>query len=139
MDELFGITEKKETPHTLRGKDFENENEIIFNVSKSRKSLKSYTFKVQSYIVFDQKESVFDAFELQTDELNWFYNVRQAYSYDIMPNTGQAVVELKPFEQLEKNFNFVYNESPVIGNLNRLLVIYSDFVEKNSILFFSKP
>ncbi|WP_229201083.1 hypothetical protein [Bacillus albus] len=116
--ELFGINPKKDETNVLRGKDF-NGKEIIFHVSNVRKrGLKSYGCKIFWYIIFNKDESPFDALQINAEELNWFYNVRNAYDYNYNQKTGQTTFDIKPFESLEKKFSFPFNSTTVNGNLN---------------------
>lgn len=116
--ELFSINPKKDETNVLRGKDF-NGKEIIFHVSNVRKrTLKSYGCKVFWYIIFNKDESPFDGLQINAEELNWFYNVGNAYDYNYNQKTGQTTVNIKPFESLEKKFSFTFNSTTVNGNLN---------------------
>jgi len=121
LDYMFGeaVNSKEELPKIFRGKDFEHGDEIIFNIrNMSIRSAKTYTFNLHSYVVFNKEESSFDSLKLSGDELNWFYNIRNAYSYSVIPSTGQAHFDIVPFENLEKTFQFNLDDELISGELN---------------------
>ena len=121
LDYIFGesVNSKEEIPKMLRGKDFEHGNQIIFNIRSMRKrSPRTYTFVLDSYVVFNKEETSFDSLKLSGEELNWFYNVKNAYSYSIIPTTGQAYFDIVPFENLKKIFQFNLDDELINGQFN---------------------
>lgn len=121
LDYIFGesVNSKEEIPKMLRGKDFEHGNQIIFNIRSMRKrSPRTYTFVLDSYVVFNKEETSFDSLKLSGEELNWFYNVKNAYSYSIIPTTGQAYFDIVPFENLKKIFQFNLDDELITGQFN---------------------
>ncbi|MCK6256814.1 hypothetical protein LCY76_09425 [Fictibacillus sp. KIGAM418] len=109
----------KDGINLLKGIEFENGKEILFNIySLDQSGPKTHNAKLLSYIVFDQKESKFDGLQINADELNWFHSVSNSYSHRITPSTGQAEVIVKPYENTSKEFNFSFEDQKINGNLN---------------------
>ncbi|MGF9772399.1 HEPN domain-containing protein [Priestia aryabhattai] len=109
-----------ETPDILKGRDFENSSkEIVFNIRNGGKtSPRTYTFTLNSYIIFEKDECSFDFLSISGDELNWFYNVKNAYNYTAALSTGQINFETVPFKGLEKCFEFDLDGESISGELN---------------------
>ncbi|QAT51913.1 hypothetical protein [Bacillus licheniformis] len=108
-----------ESPRYLVGKDFKGRN-VVFKVMPGiyREGFRTYILKVHSYIVFNIFEISFDAIQFESEELNWFYDVENAYSFEKEHQTGEIKIETKPFTDLEKSFDFKFNEELINGKLN---------------------
>lgn len=115
-----GIKEKEEVPKILKGRAFEdNSKEIVFNIRRGEKtSARTYSFTLDSYTIFKKDESSFDTLRINSEELNWFYNVNNAYKYDEIVNTGQILFELVPLKDLKKSFEFNLGDELVSAELN---------------------
>ncbi|WP_394530976.1 HEPN domain-containing protein [Priestia aryabhattai] len=121
LDYIFGesVSTKEYLPKKLLGKDFENGKDIIFNIRNlASRSPKTYIFNLYSYAVFNKNESSFDGLTLSGEEFNWFYNIRNAYEYTVVSETGELQFNIKPFEDLSKTFEFNLEDELVEGELN---------------------
>lgn len=121
LDYIFGesVGTKEDLPKKLLGKDFESGNDIIFNIRNlASRSPKTYIFNLYSYAVFNKNESSFDGLKLSGEEFNWFYNIRNAYEYTVVSETGELHFNIKPFEDLSKTFEFNLEDELVEGELN---------------------
>lgn len=115
-----------ESPDVLEGKDFENERDFYFNVRNVYKTgAKTHIASLSSYVVMEKyhKESIlFDGLQFNSEELNWFHNIKQAYSFTVV-NDGQSEITINPFKDTQKcfKFNFENQEIQVIINISRSL------------------
>ncbi|MEC1394114.1 hypothetical protein D070_02655 [Bacillus velezensis] len=117
LEEVFGL-KKVEIPQTLVGKDFDDR-EIIFNIAVGyKKSVKTYFLNLRSYIIFNSGETSYDAIQFNAEELNWFYDVRNAISCTTTPSTGEINLEALPFIELEKSFTIASNKETITGKFN---------------------
>ncbi|ALC80456.1 hypothetical protein [Bacillus gobiensis] len=109
---------KEEYPEQLFGETFENNKDIFFKFHYIIKtSLKTYTAKINYYILFSEKGYEYDGIGITADELNWFYDIRNAYKAET-GNDGELNLETIPFKNLEKNFSFNLNKDKLQGSLN---------------------
>ena len=69
-------------------------------------------------MIFDGAEIAFDGLQIQSDELNWFHDTKQAYFYSYQPENGEAQIQLTNFDETTKNFNFDLNGVTINGNLS---------------------
>lgn len=133
LDFLFDLKEKNgirlgtlrnapnllEDINILKGIDFENGQEFLFHIRNiNQTGPKTHTANLHSYIVFENGESFFDGLQINAEELNWFHNIRNAYTYKITPTTGQSEVSIEPFENTEKKFNFNVGQQVINGSFN---------------------
>ncbi|PCD04896.1 hypothetical protein CMV16_26480, partial [Peribacillus simplex] len=120
LDFLFNDTKsKKDVPNVLKGNDFENGNQIHFSiVSINQTGAKTHSASLHSYILYEKEETTFDGVQINSDELNWFHNVKQSYSFTIAPNSGQSEVRIEPYKNTEKRFKFNFEDQVIQVNLN---------------------
>lgn len=114
----ININGKNEFPELLKGKDFDDHT-VVFKVSHvSKVGLKTYSAKVQSYIVYKKDECPFDAIQFISEELNWFYPTRNAYELEFIPENGQAQIQTYEYAKTDKQFSFKFNDELIKGKLN---------------------
>ncbi|MEK5364105.1 HEPN domain-containing protein [Peribacillus sp. FSL K6-5616] len=120
LDFLFNDTKsKKDVPNVLKGNDFENGNQIHFSiVSINQTGAKTHSASLHSYILYEKEETAFDGVQINSDELNWFHNVKQSYSFTIAPDSGQSEVRIEPYKNTEKRFKFNFENQVIQVNLN---------------------
>lgn len=118
--DLFDMSKKDDIPEILVGKSINQQyNFICFYINGiSERTIDTYEFNVYAYIELSNDKFEFDRLSVMADELNWFYNVRKAYDYSIAFETGETKVNLKTFEQLNTNFNFMYNNNEIDVHFN---------------------
>lgn len=120
LDFLFNDSKsKKDVPNVLKGNDFENGNLIHFSVASiNQTGPKTHSASLHSYILFEHEEIAFDGVQINSDELNWFHNVKQSYSFMVEPDTGHSEIKIEPYKNTEKRFNFNFEGQVINGNLN---------------------
>lgn len=121
LEFLFDKKSKKTFPkeNILVAKDFERDQLIHFHTRFLKKVLpKTYTANVDSYVVFVGNETSFDGIQIQADELNWFYNIGQAFESYTYQETGEVQLEIKPYNQTTEEFQFNLNNEFIKGNLS---------------------
>ncbi|MFD2130398.1 HEPN domain-containing protein [Pseudogracilibacillus auburnensis] len=121
IDYLFNPDNSKNSnvPNLLIGNDFDNGKEIHFNVTDIIKTgAKTHSASLYSYIIFEQEETSYDGIQIHADELNWFHNIKQSYSFMHSPDTGQSELKMESFENTEKQFEFNIEGQTIQGSLN---------------------
>lgn len=105
LDDLINGKRNSNTPYMLKGKDFSRNREILFFISHNiNRTPRTSVYKLSHYIIFVDNEKNFDQIELRANELNWFYNIRNAYHYSVNSNTGEADITVIPFDKLKKEW-----------------------------------
>ena len=106
-------------PNILIGKDFDHGKVIHFNSYKITKTgVKTYSASLSSYIIFDQEESAFDGIKFNSEELDWFHNVKQSYSFRFSPESGNSEIKIEPYDKTDQRFAFSFEGQTINGNLN---------------------
>lgn len=121
LEFLFNTDDSKKNnvPNLLKGKDFDNGKEIHFHVANiNQTAAKTHSASLYSYIIFEDDKTSFDGLQINSDELNWFHNVKQSYSFMFSPDTGQSEVKIESFESTDKQFEFNVDDHTIQGNLN---------------------
>lgn len=120
LEFLFNQAETMEnsTPNLLKARGF-NGKIIHFNVVNiNQTGTKTHSATLYSYIVFEHEETKFDGIQINSNELNWFHNVKQSYTFTVTPDTGQSEVKVKPFNKTDKQFEFSFEGQDIQGNFN---------------------
>lgn len=123
LSEAFGfrIKPRAELPSftTLTAMDFDKGKTIHFHIKKAYETQsKSFTVSLDSYIVFQGKETSFDSLKVQADELNWFYPIKSAFERFSFSNDGEAQLELNAFDKTTEEFEFSLLNKMIKGNLS---------------------
>lgn len=121
LDFLFNTDDAKKNnvPNLLIGKDFDNAKVIHFNIANiNQTGAKTHTASLHSYIIFENDVTTFDGIQINSEELNWFHNVKQSYSFIFSPETGESEVKIEPFKNTDKQFEFNVENHTIQGQLN---------------------
>ena len=121
LEFLFDKKTRKVFPkeNLLIAKDFERDQLIHFKTKFVRKvAAKTYTAHVESYVIFVGNLTLFDGLKIQANELNWFYNIGQAVEQSTYNVSGEAQLQIKPFDKTTEEFEFNFNGSLIKGNLS---------------------
>lgn len=105
----------------LIGKDFDKGKLWYFYTGSFKRNSgpKTHAFNLKSYIRFNSNETSFDGFQIQSDELNWFHNISKAYDSNFFLDNEKSEkrIEIKPFEEIDKEFYFNFNGQNMRGTL----------------------
>ncbi|MGG4467217.1 hypothetical protein ABER68_04160 [Paenibacillus alvei] len=113
-------TWKSNLPKVLVGKDLGSGNTMHFKYYYIYKSgVKSYCASLSSYIIFKNEETKFDGLKINSEELNWFHNVKQSYSIKTyLDDSGNSEIKIEPYKSTDKRFVFNFKGQDVEVNLN---------------------
>lgn len=73
---------------------------------------------IVGYIESYKYDISYDRLTYESKELNYFYNVSNSYQFIHNNKTMESVLKVKSFDEIDKEFNFKYQEMDVILNLN---------------------
>lgn len=103
----------------LVGEDFENNKKIHFNV-RNLKSIGVHTYRahLNSYLIFVGAEISFDGLQIQSKELNHFYNLQKSFDYTFNFESGEIDFKMGRYVETTRNFEFDYDGQTIEGEFN---------------------
>ncbi|WP_439024694.1 HEPN domain-containing protein [Bacillus halotolerans] len=109
---------RNDFPENLVGKDFDDHTVVFKVIHGSKVGKKTYSAKVQSYIIYKNDESLFDEIQFISEELNWFYDTRYAYELYEIPENGQTQIQTYEYTKTDRQFSFKFDDELINGRLN---------------------
>ncbi|TCI33824.1 hypothetical protein EVJ29_13115 [Exiguobacterium sp. SH4S7] len=110
----------------LIGKTFEEDKFVHLNMHDLKQTNHNqFRGVVKSYLITDEETLVFDALDIQSDELNHFYHPQRSYSVT-KKKTGDDSLNFKTYEENTDNFSFIFNAIHVDAKLENQKTIKQD-------------
>lgn len=120
IDAFFDLLNKKEeNPDILEGQISISNKTILFFIKRQiTKSLGEYKFQIYSYIEYEDESRNIERLSIYSDELDWFYNLKNSYKYEMTHPTGEVNLRVNSFDLNIDHFKFLIGEKPIEGSFS---------------------